>query len=241
MKITPLGDSAFTVAFPKLAGAEPAEKLRRVWAAQDAINRAGITGVIETVPSYESVTVFFDPLVLLRDGVDPTKISAWINERIIVATARRNRTKKRPGRDFEIPVCFDEEFALDLRGIAAERRRPAEAIIQQFCQAKYEVACIGFTPGFPYLVGLPAELNIPRRPTPRVAVPGGSVAIAGGQAGIYPVNSPGGWNVVGRTPMVLFDPQQDPPALLAAGDRIRFKQIARTEFDAIRALPDAGS
>ncbi len=100
--------------------------------------------------------------------------------------------------------------------------------------AEYRVSCIGFVPGFPFLTGLPKVLATPRRTTPRKEIPSGSVGIGGGQTGIYPLRSPGGWNLIGRTPLRLFDPQQDPPTLLRAGDRVRFRAITREEISSLK-------
>jgi inhibitor of KinA len=97
--------------------------------------------------------------------------------------------------------------------------------------AHYRVNCLGFTPGFPYLSGLPPALRTPRRPVPRKQVPAGSVGIGGSQTGIYPMTSPGGWNIIGRTPIRLFNPQKNPPALLCAGDSVRFRPITLDEFE----------
>ncbi len=234
MKITPLGDSAFTLSFSGQGRADAAGLLRTAWAVKAAIDKAGLPGVVETVSSYDSVTIFVDPLVPLSQGVFAEAVSGWFNERILAVASRANKRRTLPKRTAvtEVPVCFEEEFALDLVDVATRCRLTPESVIQQFCDARYQVACIGFTPGFPYLSGLPPELAVPRRPVPRTAVPAGSVAIGGGQAGIYPTKSPGGWNVIGRTPLKLFDSQSDPPSLLTAGDRVRFKRISRLELEA---------
>ncbi len=117
--------------------------------------------------------------------------------------------------------------------MATETGLSETEIISRHGAAVYRVACIGFMPGFPYLAGLPRELEVPRLPTPRTHVPAGSVAIAARQAGIYPLESPGGWNVIGRTPWCLFDPTANPPALLQAGDRVSFHAISRAQFEAM--------
>ena len=131
----------------------------------------------------------------------------------------------------EIPVCFDQEFAVDLEQVAANAQLSANEVVDLYCSAEYRVACVGFTPGFPYLIGLPKKLATPRRASPRKEIPAGSVAIGGEQTGIYPMRSPGGWNVIGRTSLPLFDPVKNPPALLQAGDRVRFHAIGRDEFE----------
>jgi inhibitor of KinA len=132
----------------------------------------------------------------------------------------------------EIPVCYDPEFALDLDHVAQHAQMSPKEVVDLHRATDYHVNCIGFTPGFPYLAGLPEKLATPRRATPRKEIPAGSVAIGGRQSGIYSLRSPGGWNVIGRTPLRLFDPQKNPPALLRAGDRLRFQAISRQEFEA---------
>jgi inhibitor of KinA len=136
-------------------------------------------------------------------------------------------------RSLEIPVCYDAEFALDLARIAEQTTLDPSEVIALHLSAKYTTACIGFMPGFPFLAGLPKELHSPRLATPRTRVPAGSVAIAGAQSGVYPLESPGGWNVIGRTPIRLFDANANPPALLRPGDRVRFRAITRDEFDGL--------
>jgi inhibitor of KinA len=133
----------------------------------------------------------------------------------------------------EIPVCYDGEFAPDLGDVALHAGLPADEIIRRHSSADYRVSCVGFTPGFPFLSGLPAELATPRRSTPRKEIPEGAVAIGGAQTGVYPRKSPGGWNVIGRTPLRLFDVRREPPALFHAGDHARFRKISREEFDAL--------
>jgi inhibitor of KinA len=239
MKISPLGDSAVTISLSRSGAADASELLPTVWATKEAIDKAAIPGVVETVSSYDSVTVFLDPLVPLSQGVSAAEVSGWFNERIldIASEFEKKRIRRKRTAEVEVPVCFEDEFALDLADVAARCGCAPETVIQRFCDVSYQVACIGFTPGFPYLAGLPTELAVPRRPVPRTIVPAGSVAIGGSQAGIYPLNSPGGWNVIGRTPAKLFDPQNDPPSRLTTGDRVRFKQISRPEFEAHRSRP----
>jgi inhibitor of KinA len=135
-------------------------------------------------------------------------------------------------RRVQIPVCYDEEFALDLERIANHTSLTPDAIIALHSSAEYTVACIGFMPGFPFLAGLPQQLRVPRLKSPRTKVSAGSVAIANAQAGVYPLESPGGWNVLGRSPLRLFRVDETPPTLLQPGDRVRFRRITRGEFEA---------
>jgi inhibitor of KinA len=139
--------------------------------------------------------------------------------------------KRLAARIVDIPVCYDPEFALDLDDVAHHTGLSPKEIADLHQRASYRVNCVGFTPGFPYLSGLPARLAVPRRAVPRKEIAAGSVAIGGSQTGIYPVKSPGGWNIIGRTPLSLFDPSKNPPALLGAGDGVRFRAITRAEFE----------
>jgi inhibitor of KinA len=147
--------------------------------------------------------------------------------------ARRSPRKSRlPDRDLiEIPVCYIGDLAPDLEEVARHSRLAPGEVIQRHSAPEYRVQCIGFTPGFPFLSGLPPELSTPRRASPRSKVSAGSVAIGGAQTGIYPLQSPGGWNIIGRTPLALFDVRRDPPVFLQAGDRVRLRPISHEEFE----------
>jgi inhibitor of KinA len=134
----------------------------------------------------------------------------------------------------EIPVCYDPEFALDVDDVARRASISPSEVIRLHSSAEYRVACIGFVPGFPFLAGLPKKLATPRRDVPRKQIPPGSVGIGGAQTGIYPLRSPGGWNLIGRTPLRLFDSRKNPPVLLRAGDRVHFRMITRDEFESLK-------
>ena len=134
----------------------------------------------------------------------------------------------------EIPVCYGGEFGPDLPFVAARAGLSEDEAARRHAAGEYRVHLIGFAPGFPYLGGLTAELAAPRRATPRERVPAGSVGIAGRQTGVYPLETPGGWQIIGRTPLRLFRLDADPPALLRTGDGVRFRAIAADEFEALR-------
>lgn len=221
MKIDALGDSALIF---NLADeiSDSGELLSRVLSAAATIEGAKLPGVVDVTSSYESVAVFFD---LTQVGSD---IEDKIRGLITSARVRMFRKKRR----VEIPVCYDEEFALDLKRVANHTSLTPDAIVALHSSAEYTVACIGFMPGFPFLAGLPQQLRVPRLESPRTKVSAGSVAIANAQAGVYPLESPGGWNVLGRTPLQLFRVNESPPTLLRPGDRIRFRRITRGEFEA---------
>ena len=236
MEITPLGDSALIVRVCENFEDAPDEALNAVLAAQRCLENARLPGVIELAPAYTTVAVFFDPLHLVDAGVKPDEVFDWLAERMrkTLSSVHKTRSHKIQVRTTEIPVCYDIEFGLDLNEVAHHAGVSAQAVVNLHCAAKYRVSCVGFTPGFPFLSGMPKKLATPRRATPRKEIPVGSVAIGGTQTGIYPIKSPGGWNVIGRTPLRLFDPQKSPPALLHAGDRVRFRAITRSEFEALK-------
>jgi inhibitor of KinA len=198
-----------------------------------------IPGVVELAPAYTSVAVFFDPVAVLKSKSKANRLSDELATRIrdaIGAASRRQRrrTAGSVSRSIEIPVCYDAEFGLDLSRIAERTKLSEREIIDLHSKGQYRVACIGFVPGFTFLTGLPKNLATPRRNVPRTEIPPGSVGIGGAQTGIYPLRSPGGWNLIGRTPLKLFDPSKNPPTLLHPGDRVRFRTITREEFESFR-------
>ncbi len=235
MEITPLGDSALIIRVRDRFEAAPDETLNEVLRVLHHLQNAAIPGVIELAPAYTTVAVFFDPIAVANAGSETDQAFDWLTERIRAAVggvSDLGRAAAFPVRTVEIPVCYDPEFALDLEDVARHAHISPKQVVDLDSAAEYRVGCIGFTPGFPFLTGLPKTLTTPRRATPRKGIPAGSVGIGGGQTGIYPLRSPGGWNLIGRTPLRLFDPARNPPALLSAGDRVRFRTITREEFAA---------
>jgi inhibitor of KinA len=234
MEITPLGDSALIVRVAENFEDAPDETLSAVLAVQRRLEDAQLPGVIEFAPAYTTVAVFFDSMRVAKAGAEPDRLFDWLAERIREALSdARDIHQKLESRLIEVPVCYEAEFAPDLDDVARHAGVQGKEVVDLHCCPEYRVHCVGFTPGFPFLGGLPAKLATPRRPIPRKEIPAGSVAIGGAQTGIYPIKSPGGWNVIGRTPLRLFDPAKNPPALLGAGDRVRFHAITREEFAAM--------
>jgi inhibitor of KinA len=239
MEIIPLGDSAVIARVRERFDDAPEQTLDTVLRAFQQLQNAAIPGVIELAPAYTSVTAFFDPISVAKVAETPDKVFDWLAARIRAAVAgganrgRRRTATQRRVRLVEIPVCYDPEFGLDIDDVARRAGIPLSEVIRLHSTAEYRVACIGFVPGFPFLAGLPKELATPRRDVPRKQIPPGSVGIGGAQTGIYPLRSPGGWNLIGRTPLRLFDPQKNPPALLRAGEHVRFRKISRDEFEAL--------
>jgi inhibitor of KinA len=236
MEITPLGDSALIVRVRDRFEDAPQETLSEVLRTLRRLQNADIPGVIEFAPAYTTVAIFFDPLQVAKAGAKPNQAFDWLAERVRAAVAvigDRGRPRTLPARVIQIPVCYDPEFAFDLGHVAGHAQISSREVVDLHSAAEYRVNCIGFVPGFPFLSGLPKKLATPRRATPRKEIPAGSVAIGGAQTGIYPMRSPGGWNVIGRTPLRLFNPENDPPALLRVGDRVQFHSITREEFEVL--------
>jgi inhibitor of KinA len=235
MQITALGDSALIVRVCDRFEDAPEETLSEVLAALRRLENAHFPGVIELATAYTTVAIFFDPLRVINDGAEPDGVIELLIQRIGEALAAGpKRHKRAAAHTAEIPVCYDLEFAIDLERVASHAQISPSEVVDLHGAAEYRVNCIGFTPGFPYLTGLPNRIATPRHTVPRKEIPAGSVAIGGAQAGIYPQESPGGWNVIGRTPLRLFDPQRDPPVLLQPGDQVRFRKITREEFQALQ-------
>ncbi|MFZ5495863.1 MAG: 5-oxoprolinase subunit PxpB [Verrucomicrobiota bacterium] len=228
MQITPLGDSALLL---ELGDSINESTCRQVQAAWRALAAEPLPGVSEVTPAYTTVTLFYDAPRVVEAGAPEDEIVEWLSARLrerLKSPPKSARTAK--PRVVEIPVCYGGEHGPDLDRVAAQAKLPPGEVIKRHSAAKYLVHLIGFAPGFPYLGGLPPELATPRHARPRMAVPAGSVAIGGEQTGIYPQVTPGGWNLIGRTPLRLFRPDEYPPALLRPGDEVRFKPINADEF-----------
>jgi len=237
MEIVSVGDSALIVRLRDRFEDAPEETLDTILEAVEQLRTAAIPGVIEVAPSYTSVSVFYDPGVIVEEAEEAGAAFDWLATRIRMALATadpRNKAVQRRRPRVEIPVCYDPEFAIDIDDVARGANMSPNEVISLHCAAEYRVACIGFVPGFAFLAGLPRQLITPRRSIPRKQIPAGSVGIGGAQTGIYPLLSPGGWNLIGRTPLRLFDPEKSPPTLLRVGERVRFRKISRDEFEASR-------
>jgi inhibitor of KinA len=217
LSITAAGDQAFTVA---LGAGVDAETSARVLAAAESLAAARPPGVTDVVPGYDSLLVAYDPV-----EVAPADVRAWITGRIAIEASPL------PARTVEIPVCYDPGLAPDLQPLAAEKGLSVEALIALHAAPAYRCHLLGFRPGFPFLGGLDERLVAARLPSPRPRVPAGSVGIGGRQTGVYPVESPGGWRLIGRTPLRLFDPARPDPFLVRAGDTVRFAPIDRAAYD----------
>ena len=227
-RLLALGDAAITLQFGDRINPEINAQ---VMAVRDVISSLRLEGVTDLVPTYRSLTVHFDPLRLNNDV-----LSQHLHD-----AARTAQPGAQLRQRWQIPAVFGEEFGADLLDVVQATGRSAEEIIDALCAVELRVFLIGFLPGFPYLGQLPQWLHLPRRASPRTAVPANSVAIAGAQAAVYPWQSPGGWHLLGRTPARLFDPSDSArPALLEPGDTVRFRSINRDEYVRLSAAVAAG-
>ncbi len=237
MMFAPLGDAAVVVTLGR--NIDNATMLR-VKSLVRSLARARPAGVIDVVPAYATVSVYYDLAAFGSDGRPAfEQVCALIaNYAEKAEHAWPDVVPAKLARDHEgvaeamveIPVCYGGECGPDLDEVARHCGLAAGEVAALHSGADYVVHALGFTPGFPYLGGLPAKLRTPRRPTPRTRVPAGSVGIGWTQTGIYPLETPGGWQLIGRTPLALFRAERNPPAVLRVGDRVKFRAISAKEF-----------
>lgn len=219
VRFLPLGDAALMVEFGHTI--DP-EVNARVIAFAMAVRGQHWKGILDVVPTYCSVTIHVDAL-----GLDVDTLMARLQRLSNTSSFERKPT----GSHHTIPVCYGSEYGPDLEDVAAFAKLSVAEAIRLHASIQYRVYMLGFSPGFPYLGSVPAPLAIPRLATPRTTVPAGSVGIAGSQTGIYPTSTPGGWRIIGRTPIQLYRPNSDMPFLLSPGDLVRFKSVRPREYD----------
>ena len=226
-RIFPLGDSALTLDFGNLID-ESLNKL--VISLFQSLREKPLPGMIEAVPAYSSLTIYYGIHELTRLAPDAKNIGKWMEDQLkerLIVPANVDKTESRL---VEIPVCYDEEFGFDLPGIASKKKCSPAEIQEIHCATIYRVYLLGFLPGFPYMGELDKRIEMPRLAQPRQRLEAGSVGIAGKQTGIYPLASPGGWQIIGRTPLQLFNKEKEDPVLLQPGDEIEFYSITEDEF-----------
>ncbi|GGG77685.1 5-oxoprolinase subunit PxpB [Paenibacillus radicis (ex Gao et al. 2016)] len=230
-ELLPLGDRAIVL---RLSQNKGTEEWRAMAAVAAAVEREASTWIMDAVPAYDTVTVIYDPSRLLAlanplEGETAYSLAERLLHKLIDSRTGSDWNREHPFQTIEIPVCYGGEHGPDLKEAAERSGLSAQQFVERHAAAPYTVAMIGFMPGFPYLSGLPEQLAQPRKAVPRAAVPAGSVGIAGGQTGIYPQSTPGGWQLIGRTAVKLYDIDREPPVLLKAGDRVRFVPADRLE------------
>jgi inhibitor of KinA len=218
-KIFSLGDSALTIEF----GNEISVELNgRVLRLAEVFDKRSFTGFIELVPAYSSLTIFYDVFTVRKNFPEFSTAFTAVKSFVEYALENLKVPQKIDSKAVEIPVCFDRESALDLDSLAAENNLARQEVIEIFLSQTYRVFMLGFLPGFAYLGEVDERIAARRKTSPRLEVPRGSVAIAGKQAGIYPLASPGGWQIIGRTDVELFTPNDAEPTLLQVGNQVKF-------------------
>ncbi|NLY80351.1 MAG: 5-oxoprolinase subunit PxpB [Lysinibacillus sp.] len=227
VQFKPLGDSAIMVYFGNTISEEVHLSIKKFLL---ILEKNNINGFVELVPSYTNICIYYD--VTIVNQWEPKNLSPYekvvnhlktLLEKEIEFTTNKQRL-------VEIPVCYGGIYGPDLTELAAYHHLSEQEVIQIHTGNDYLVYMLGFDPGFAFMGGLDERIATPRKETPRLKIPPGSVGIAGKQTGIYPFETPGGWQIIGRTPLKLFLPDQNPPTLLQAGDRIRFVPITEKEF-----------
>lgn len=227
----PLGDQAVLIELGNKIDESTNQQVRQIAARLDELNPPWM---IEYVPTFTTVTVFYDPYYISEQiTAADTLPYEW------VCIALKNLLADVKGytshsRTIEIPVCYGGDLGPDLPFVAKENEMTEEEVISTHINGNYLVYMIGFAPGFPYIGGMDKRIATPRRNDPRLSIPAGSVGIAGEQTGVYPIETPGGWQLIGRTPLPLFDPKKETPSLLQAGDRIRFTRIKEEDYHAMK-------
>ncbi len=228
--IIPLGDSALILSFGNLID----EKInKRILSLFHKIKSLSIKGVKDVVPAYSSLAIHYDVLIVKQNtsGIKSSfEIMAEIINKIIDESDLNNENDLTTFRKIKVPVCYAEKYALDVKEISIEKCLSVNEIIQLHTGRKYRVYMIGFLPGFAYMGEVDEKIEMPRKAQPRLKVESGYVGIAGKQTGIYPLTSPGGWQIIGKTPLKLFNKESDDPILFQPGDEVEFYSISEDEF-----------
>ena len=221
VRIVAAGDAALVLELP--ARVDPAINARLVFVASELRRRFG-TVVRDAVVGFTTLTVYFDPL---------TVDAAWLEGEIAQIAREEPPDDLAEGTTVDVPVCYGGQLGPDLSDVAAACGCSEEEVIRLHSSVEYRVFVVGFVPGFAYMGVVDERLALPRRAVPRTKVPAGSVAIAAGQTGIYPIETPGGWHLIGRTPIRPYDASRRDPVLFRCGDRVRFRAVDRHTFDTL--------
>ncbi len=232
--IQPYGDTALLINFEQIIDRDIQQQ---VLALQNSL--AGTPGIRYMIPAYCSLTIAFDlqaiSVTVLQEIIYNRALSDTDHMQTgtpqLPSTVLRASCSRNSYHVFDIPICYDDDFALDLKAVGLQIGKTEEEIINTHLNTEFYVYMLGFMPGFAYMGDMPEAFSCQRKPSPRTHVPAGSVGLASRQTAIYPFESPGGWQIIGRTPLKMFDPTRDEAALLKAGDRVRFIQISRSDFD----------
>jgi inhibitor of KinA len=224
----PMGDTCLVI---ELGRSINLDTNQAVHAVADYLRAHPLLGVVDIVPAYTTVAIHYHPQVFAVGELAPYRQLSQSIEEILT---RGIALGQKSTRTVEIPVCYGGEFGPDLQEVATVRGLTPEQVVQFHCESASVVYMLGFAPGHPYAGGLDPRLIVPRRSTPRTSVPEGTVAIANGQTVIYPMQFPSGWNLIGATPLKMFDPTQASPSRLLPGDRLRFVPISQEQYYAMQ-------
>jgi len=201
-----------------------------VLALAQRLEAASVSGIVELVPTFRSLMIHYDPSVLLQ-----AELKARLAPLLAGLTAAEDS-----GRLWRLPACYDESLAPDLAEVASRTQLTPHQVAERHSAVTYHIYMVGFLPGYPYMGDLPPELSLPRRENPRTKVPPGSIAIATTMTAVYALESPGGWHLIGRTPVPLWDLRRDPPAILGAGDKVVFEPVSLGDYETLLAKSAAG-
>ncbi|WP_339254794.1 5-oxoprolinase subunit PxpB [Sporosarcina sp. FSL W8-0480] len=225
--LSPMGDQAVMIEVDTVISRSSQQKVKSIIA---RLNEASPPWMIETIPAFTTVTVIYDLREFNGKGSPFEQVCRWIQELLQDAL----KTDDPEQRIVRIPVLYGGAHGPDLNFVAEHNGLTPDEVIAIHTSGDYTVHMIGFAPGFPFIGGMSKKISAPRRSTPRLKIPARSVGIAGLQTGVYPVETPGGWQLIGRTPLELFLPNEDPPSLLTSGDKIQFYEITNEEYKDLR-------
>jgi len=227
-KTLPAGDTALVIEFGDRIDVHISAK---VLSLAQRLNNLRLDGIIETVPTIRSLIIHYEPLTVSQAAVQAQ----------ILQLMEELDSAEQSGRKWQLPVCYDPQIAPDLHDVAARTGLSEAQVVERHSAATYHVYMLGFLPGLAYLGDVPAELGLPRRESPRSKIPAGSVGIAGAMTCIYPMDTPCGWHLVGRSPVPLWDRRRETGALLAPGDHVSFKPVSLREYEHLRGRANEGA
>lgn len=228
-QISPCGDNALIITFGENINIKTQEK---IMVFSDYLEKSPLPGMIEYIPSFTKITILYDPFSIYQQYPEKNRQSPYqiFSELVYSSFYKIKEHPDLSRKTVTIPVCYDKRLGPDLEYVAKYNNLSIHEVIKLHSQKEYLVYMLGFAPGFPYLGGMDNRIAAPRKKTPQLKIPAGSVGIAGEQTGIYPIETPGGWQIIGRTPLNLFEPLKQPPTLLKAGNLINFKPISYSEY-----------
>ncbi len=228
IKYLPLGDKALVMEFGNQISKDINAKIRNV---MRQLSEVEISGIEELLPTYRSIMIMYEPLKIEYDN---------LVSKLEMLSDTKAESGEEEIRIVEIPTMYGSEYGPDIEYVAEHNHITVDEVIKIHTGTDYLVYMLGFTPGFTYLGGMSEKIATPRLPSPRTAIPAGSVGIAGSQTGMYPSETPGGWQLIGRTPVKLYNPESEPPVLLNAGDYVRYVSVNQQEYDEIQRKVQEG-